>query len=182
MMNRRNFLKQAGCLSAAAASGLSWQPAQASEQDSERSLRLYNIHTGEYLTTTFWAGGQYLDDGIMALDLLLRDHRANRAIAMQRELYDKMHHLQQLFSSREPLYVISGYRAPDSNAGLRHASNAVAEHSLHMQGRAVDIRIPGVSHRHLHKAALAMRSGGVGYYPQDGFIHLDTGRVRNWKA
>ncbi|MBT14088.1 MAG: hypothetical protein CMI02_18855 [Oceanospirillaceae bacterium] len=80
------------------------------------------------------------------------------------------------------MYIISGYRAPKTNSDLRHVSNGVAEHSLHMQGRAIDIRIPGVSHRHLHKAALAMRTGGVGYYPKSGFIHIDTGRVRHWTA
>ncbi|WP_265573688.1 DUF882 domain-containing protein [Venatoribacter cucullus] len=185
MLNRRHFLRQAACLGAAGVAGLSSVPLLAQPQagmtdQAERTLRVYNIHTGEYLTTTFWADGQYQDEEIQALDLLLRDHRANQAMAMQRELYEKMFHLQELFSSREPLYVISGYRSPGTNSGLRQVSDGVAENSLHMQGRAVDIRIPGVSHRHLHKAALAMGSGGVGYYPKSGYIHLDTGRVRSW--
>lgn len=181
MLQRRHFLQQAACLGAAAIGGLS-SPRVAARHQEERALRLYNIHTGEYTNSTFWANGHYLDDGVEALDLLVRDHRRDQVMAMQRELYQNMYQLQQLFDSHEPLYVISGYRAPESNASLRYTSSGVAEHSLHMQGRAIDIRIPGVSHRHLHRAALAMGSGGVGYYPKSGFIHIDTGRTRHWTA
>lgn len=180
MLTRRRLLQHSASL---AFTGLALPTLAAPlPRADERTLRLYNIHTGEQLTSTFWAHGMYQADAIQELDLLLRDHRANQAIAMQTELYEKIYYLQQLFHSKEPLHIISGYRAPKSNAELRHASHAVAENSLHIQGRAVDIRIPGVSHRHLHKAALAMRSGGVGYYPEEGFIHLDTGRVRHWQT
>ena len=182
-MNRRQFLQRSGMLATAGISGFSILPAQAQQSpQGERRLHLYNIHTGEETNAVFCIEGQFLNEGLQSLDLILRDHRANQAMAMQRMLYEKMYYLQQLFSSKEPLYIVSGYRSPKSNADLRHSSTAVAEHSLHTQGRAVDIRIPGVSHRDLHKAALAMRSGGVGYYPKDGFVHLDTGRVRHWQA
>ena len=184
MNNRRQFLRQAAALSAAGIASAVAIPGffAQSQQKGERSLQVYNIHTGESANCTFWADGQYLDDEIQTLDYLVRDHRANQALAMQRELYQNMYYLQELFGHHEPLYIISGYRAPKTNSDLRHASDGVAEHSLHMQGRAIDIRIPGVSHRHLHKAALAMGSGGVGYYPKSGFIHIDTGRVRHWTA
>lgn len=182
-MNRRTFLQRSALFSAGlAAFHNSVAQATPNYFAGERSLNLYNIHTGESINTLFSIDGQYVSEGIQSLDLLLRDHRANEAIAMQHELYEKMHYLQQLFSTNKPLYVISGYRCPNSNAAMRHLSHNVAENSLHTQGRAVDIRIPGVSHRDLHKAALAMRSGGVGYYPKDGFIHIDTGRVRQWQA
>ncbi|UXD86078.1 DUF882 domain-containing protein [Thalassolituus hydrocarboniclasticus] len=180
-MQRRHFLKQAACLGAAGITGLSSTRVFAGQQE-ERTLRLYNIHTGEFTNSTFWANGRYIDDGVAELDLLVRDHRRDQVMAMQRELYQNMYQLQQLFASHEPLYIISGYRAPESNASLRYANAGVAEHSLHMQGRAIDIRIPGVSHRHLHRAALAMGNGGVGYYPKSGFIHIDTGRTRHWTA
>ncbi|WP_419812232.1 DUF882 domain-containing protein [Bacterioplanoides sp.] len=185
MQQRRQFLKNTALLGAASLSSqLSF--AEQFKQDQqiaeERTLHLYNIHTGESLKTTFWADGQYQDGEIQDIDLLMRDHRANQAIAMQRRLYDKLYHLQNLFNSKEPLYVVSAYRAPKTNADLRRQSNGVAEGSMHMQGKAIDIRIPGVSHRHLHKAAVAMRSGGVGYYPKSGFIHIDTGRRRQWQG
>lgn len=181
MLQRRHFLKQAACLGAAGITGLSSTRAFAGQQE-ERTLRLYNIHTGEFTTSTFWANGHYIHEGVESLDILVRDHRRDQVMAMQRELYQNMYQLQQLFASHEPLYVISGYRAPESNASLRYTSSGVAEHSLHMQGRAIDIRIPGVSHRHLHRAALAMGNGGVGYYPKSGFVHIDTGRTRHWTA
>jgi len=185
MQQRRQFLKQAALLGAASLTSqlsLAEQMKQNQQIAEERTLRLYNIHTGESLQTTFWADGEYLDDEIQQIDLLMRDHRADQAIAMQRRLYDKLYHLQSLFNSKEPLYVVSAYRAPKTNADLRSHSNGVAEGSMHMQGKAIDIRIPGVSHRHLHQAAMAMRSGGVGYYPKSGFIHIDTGRRRHWQG
>ena len=188
MPARRQFLKQlAGAGSAAALMGSSQLSfAEQFKQDQkiaeERTLKLYNIHTGESLQATFWADGQFVDDEVQQIDLLMRDHRANQAMAMQRRLYEKLYHLQNLFGSKEPLYVVSAYRAPKTNADLRRHSGGVAEGSMHMQGKAIDIRIPGVSHRHLHKAAVAMRSGGVGYYPKSGFIHIDTGRRRHWQG
>lgn len=188
MSARRQFLKQlAGASSAAALMGTSQLSfAEQFKQDQniaeERTLKLYNIHTGESLRATFWADGQFVDDEVQQIDLLMRDHRANQAMAMQRRLYEKLYHLQNLFASKEPLYVVSAYRAPKTNADLRQHSDGVAESSMHMQGKAIDIRIPGVSHRHLHKAAVAMRSGGVGYYPKSGFIHIDTGRRRHWQG
>lgn len=187
-MNRRSFLQQSAWFGAAAfaapTQALSTQFLNPQSSQGERSLHLYNIHTGESLKTVFAIDGQYLSEGIQALDLLLRDHRSNQAIAMQHELYEKMYYLQQRFSahSKAPLYIISGYRCPTSNASLSQKSQGVASNSLHTQGRAVDIRIPGVIHRDLHKAALSMRAGGVGYYPKDGFIHLDTGRIRQWQT
>ena len=182
-IDRRQFLKQSCYVTA----GLATANAQAlapriSEGMGERTLRLYNIHTGEQVNVPFCVEGQYLGEGVQALDLILRDHRSNQSCAMQYALYEKMYHLQQLFNTNKPLYVISGYRSPSSNASLHDLSHSVAENSLHMQGKAVDIRIPGVSHRDLHKAALAMGSGGVGYYPKDGFIHIDTGRTRQWRS
>lgn len=184
-MNRRQFIQNSlwTATGIAAAHAI---PAHAATNyfAGERALHLYNIHTGETSKSVFSVDGEYLSEGVQELDILLRDHRANQAIAMQHELYEKMYYLQQLFGaiSKQPLYIISGYRCPNSNAQMRHQSSNVAENSLHMQGKAVDIRIPGISHRDLHKAALAMRSGGVGYYPKDGFVHIDTGRVRQWQA
>lgn len=180
VLNRRHFLQQTSLLGAGFASSLSLTAHADMRANEERHLRLYNIHTGESLTTTFWANGQYLDGEIQVIDRLMRDHRANEAIAMQRELYQRLYELQQLFNAREPLYIVSAYRSPTTNQRLRQQSSGVAQTSMHIQGKAIDVRIPGVSHRHLHKAALAMHAGGVGYYPKSGYIHLDTGRNRQW--
>lgn len=181
MINRRHFLRHSQLLAAAAiASPQAFAGQNQPVVQGERALHLYNIHTGETLKSTFWVDGQYQDAEIQQLDLLMRDHRADEAIAMQRRLYEKLYKLQSLFKADQPMYVISAYRAPKTNSSMRRHSNGVAEGSLHMQGKAIDIRIPGVSHRDLNKAALAMRDGGVGYYPKSGFIHVDTGRTRRW--
>ncbi|WP_028292029.1 DUF882 domain-containing protein [Oceanobacter kriegii] len=183
-MQRRGFLRSAVQLT----SGL-WLAGASHEllagqqvAQGERTLKLYNIHTGETIKSTYWADGHYIKDELQQLDYLLRDHRSGGVNAIQRGLYDRIHYLQQTFASREPVYIISGYRSPKSNSSLRKTTSGVAEGSLHMQGRAVDIRIPGVSHRSLHKAAVGLGEGGVGYYPRSGFIHIDTGRTRRWTA
>lgn len=180
MLNRRVFLQQTAAVSAAGMAGFSMN-AQASSP-AEKTLHLYNIHTGETVSSTFWAEGFYIDSEIETLDMLLRDFRANDVIAMERELYHHLHRLQTMFNAKQPLNIISGYRSPGTNARLSANSNGVAKRSLHMQGRAIDLRIPGVSTNDLQKAALNMRFGGVGYYPEDGFVHLDTGRVRRWQG
>jgi len=186
MLNRRHFLQQLAAVSAAGMSGLSMS-ANASETSSgivtpDRTLHLYNIHTGETVKRTFWSQGEFIDSEIEDLDMLLRDFRANDVMAMERQLYNDLYTLQERLSPGKPLYIISGYRSPETNQKLRNGSSGVAKRSLHMQGRAIDLRIPGVSHKELHKAALELRSGGVGYYPNSGFVHIDTGRVRRWQG
>jgi len=186
MLDRRRFLQQFAAVSAAGMTGLSTNAYAASESiiDSgpDRTLNLYNIHTGETVKSTFWSQGQFIDSEIEMIDMLVRDFRANDVISMDRKLYQDLYELQTRLSPNKPMYIISGYRSPKTNAALRNGSSGVAKKSLHMQGRAIDLRIPGVSHKELHRAALELRSGGVGYYPKSGFVHLDTGRVRRWQG
>ena len=146
----------------------------------ERILRLHNLHTGENLKATYWAEGQYLAEEIAALNRVLRDHRSNETYRMDQRLFDMLHVLQQQVGSDGTFHVISGYRSPKTNAMLNRNSSGVAKRSLHMQGRAIDIRLPGVELKHLRQAALNMKAGGVGYYPRSDFIHIDTGRTRFW--
>lgn len=177
MISRRNFLKTAtgtaAILAAPAALAKPGQPA-------ERILRLHNLHTGENLKATYWAEGQYIAEEMAELDRVLRDHRSNESYNMDRRLFDILHELQQQVGSNGTYHVISGYRSPKTNAMLNSKSSGVAKRSLHMQGRAIDIRLPGVDLKHLRQAALSLKTGGVGYYQKSGFIHIDTGRTRFW--
>ena len=178
MISRRNFLKAAtgtAAILVAPAAALA-KPAD----PAERVLRLHNLHTGERLKATYWAEGQYIPEELAAIDRVLRDHRADEITQIDRRLYDLLYTLQQQVSSNSSYHVISGYRSPATNAKLHHNSNGVAKRSLHMQGRAIDIRLPGVELKHLRKAALSLKAGGVGYYPKSNFIHVDTGRPRFW--
>ena len=177
MISRRNFLKAAtGTAAILAAPAALAKPGQ----PGERILRLQNLHTGEKLKATYWADGQYIAEEMAALNRVLRDHRSNETYKMDQRLFDILHVLQQQVDSNGTYHVISGYRSPKTNAMLNRNSNGVAKRSLHMQGRAIDIRLPGVELKHLRKAALELKAGGVGYYQKSGFIHVDTGRTRFW--
>lgn len=181
MVSRRNFLKMATgtVLSATAPSVLASTSLQIPQQG-ERILRLQNIHTGEKLKATYWAEGNYIPEELSAIDHILRDHRSREATVMDRNLYDLLYALQQQVEQQGTYQIISGYRSPATNNKLRNATNGVAKRSLHMRGKAVDIRLPGVELKHLRQAALQLHAGGVGYYPKSNFIHVDTGRPRFW--
>ena len=181
MTTRRDFLKLAGgsALMTLAPSAFA-RTILPESKGGERILRFQNIHTGEKLSATYWADGSYIAEEIAAIDRVLRDHRSKEFMAMDRKLYDLLYTLQQQVEKPGTYQIISGYRSPASNAKLRGASNGVAKRSLHMRGKAVDIRLPGVELKHLRQAALELRAGGVGYYPKSNFIHVDTGRPRFW--
>jgi uncharacterized protein YcbK (DUF882 family) len=145
-----------------------------------RSLKFYNLHTGETLSTTYWQDGQYLPRELDRVNHILRDFRANEIKPIDPALLDLLTRIQHRLGTNQPFQVISGYRSPATNAMLHANSEGVAVHSLHVEGKAIDIAVPGRSLEDLRGAALAQRAGGVGYYPRTGFVHVDTGRVRFW--
>jgi len=146
----------------------------------ERKLSFYNTHTGESVSTTFWADGSYQPEGLAEIYHVLRDFRTNDVKPINSRLLDLLHSLTTKLETDAQLHVISGYRSPRTNAMLASKSNGVAKHSLHMEGLAIDIRIPGRELAHVRKAAIALHGGGVGYYPSSNFVHVDVGRVRTW--
>ena len=145
-----------------------------------RRLSLESLHTGERLTTAYWADGQYQRDSLSDIDWVLRDHRTNTSHPMDPKLLDLLFALDNAFGGGVTFQVISGYRSPETNRMLVTASDGVARGSLHLQGQAIDIRVPGVSLTSLRKTAMALQAGGVGFYPRSDFVHVDTGRVRYW--
>ncbi|MFV1972466.1 MAG: DUF882 domain-containing protein [Thiohalobacterales bacterium] len=176
-VSRRDFLR----LGAGAAAGLLCPAALASlNAGPQRSLAFYNTHTGESLETVYWAAGEYLEDGLREINTVLRDHRADETWPMDRNLLDLLTALQAEVNCHNPFHVISGYRSPATNARLRGKSSGVARRSYHMQGKAIDLRLPGCALADLHKAALSLKAGGVGSYAASDFIHVDVGPVRRW--
>lgn len=148
----------------------------------ERRLHVINTHTGEELDARYFVGGAYSPEQLGALDWLLRDYRTSEVLTMDSRLFDLLHELA-LAAGREPRYeIISGYRSPATNAVLAATTDGVSSHSLHMEGRAIDVRMVGLPSIALRDLALARQDGGVGYYPVSDFIHLDTGRVRSWSG
>jgi uncharacterized protein YcbK (DUF882 family) len=146
----------------------------------ERILSLYNTHTDEKVTARYWLNGSYRKHGLHEINRVMRDHRSNRAHPIDPDLLDLLYVIQKTIGRRGAFHIVSGYRTPETNNMLARILPGVAEHSMHTQGRAVDIRLPGSDLRDLHRAARGLRGGGVGYYPQSNFIHVDVGRVRYW--
>lgn len=147
----------------------------------ERSLSLYNTHTGEQLKQiVYWEEGSYLTEALQDISFVLRDHRTNETHSIDPITLDLMAAISRKLNARRPFEIISGYRSPQTNNSLRSKSSGVAKNSYHMQGKAVDLRLPGVPLKSLRKAALDLRMGGVGYYPKSDFVHVDSGRVRSW--
>lgn len=147
----------------------------------ERTISLYNTHTGEMLSRfIYWQDGNYIKDALDEISYLLRDHRTDEAIEFDPLVIDQAYALSRKFDTRQPFEIFSGYRSEETNQELRHGSRRVAKRSLHIEGRAIDLRLPGVSIKQLRAAALSLRYGGVGYYPKSGFVHIDSGPVRHW--
>ena len=177
VINRRRFLQLCG----GSAAGLFLPAVRANVvTQPDRVLSLYNTHTGERLKRTYWSQGVYIREHIKEIEWLLRDHRQHLSHVYDLKIFDMLYQLQHLIGTRKPFHVISGYRTPETNAMLFRTTSGVDKKSFHMSGRAIDIRVPRYDIARLHKAALSLQAGGVGYYPRSNFIHLDTGKVRSW--
>jgi uncharacterized protein YcbK (DUF882 family) len=145
-----------------------------------RALSFYNVHTGEALKTVYFDNGEYVPGALREVNYFFRDFRANLVKEIDPRLLDLLHRIHRALDTSQPFNLISGYRSPATNALLAGQSEGVARHSLHMYGMASDINVQGRSLALVQIVALAMRGGGVGYYPRSGFVHVDTGRVRRW--
>lgn len=173
-MRRRHFLKLG------AAGMLAWASGKSFAAMPDRKLSLLNIHTGEALTTTYWSEGNYIGESLQEIDHVLRDFRTGESMAMDSRLLDLLHVIRTNLGGALPFHVISGYRSPVTNAYLAETTSGVAKKSLHMKGQAADIFLPGHDLPTLHRVALGLKMGGVGYYPSSNFVHVDVGRVRAW--
>ena len=145
-----------------------------------RTLAFVNTHTGERFADAYFENGAYVSDAMQAINRVMRDHRSNEVHAIDPRLLDQLSDLRGVVGARQPYQIISGYRSPATNSMLHERSSGVAAHSLHMDGRAIDIRVGGIGLTQLRDAAIGMRRGGVGFYPASDFVHVDTGRVRRW--
>ncbi|WKB53079.1 YcbK family protein [Eleftheria terrae] len=147
-----------------------------------RALKFAHLHTGERLSVEYFAQGAYLPDALAEINRLLRDFRTAEVKPIDPHLLDLLHGLAERTGTSRPFEIISAYRSPHTNEALRgkSAHSGVATRSLHMTGQAMDIRLADVSLPDLRRAALSMGAGGVGYYPESRFVHVDTGRVRAW--
>lgn len=147
----------------------------------KRKIHLLNVHTGDEFNGVYWADGLYVPEALAAVNSLMRDHRTGEWCTMDPGLLDTLFSLGQCIGTSCTYHIISGYRSPSTNALLQRKGYGVAKNSLHMEGKAADIHLSGIPLKKLHRLALRLRAGGVGYYPKSNFLHIDTGPVRHWR-
>lgn len=177
---RRNLL-----IAGAAGSLLPWTLGNAASRGRnivypDRSLSLYNVHTGEKNNVVYWSDGKYIGSGLNDINWLLRDFRTSEIKAIDPRLLNILYLLTRKLETEQSIIVLSGFRSKKTNDMLRKTTEGVARRSFHMAGRAIDIRIPRTKTSDIQRAALRLNGGGVGYYPRSNFVHLDSGPVRTW--
>lgn len=155
--------------------------APVSSGSQEYRLRLHHLHTNESIDVVYRVGDAYNPKALHELDHFLRDHRNGAVHHFDPRLFDLLRDItEEIGVPESEIQIICGYRSPWSNKFLRRHSSGVAKHSLHMRAQAIDIRIPAVATAHLRDVALTLQRGGVGYYSQSDFVHVDVGRIRRW--
>lgn len=178
--NRRQFVTRAAALCGVLGSAATLPALGAATLLPARSLRFVHTHTGETLNARYFEGGMYSDTCLNQVNYLLRDFRTGESHPIDPSLLDILYELQTRANHEGSFQVISGYRSPKTNAMLHAHSNGVAEHSQHLLGKAIDVRLTGYSTRSLSEHARSLSRGGVGFYASSDFVHIDTGSVRFW--
>ena len=182
VISRRQFLKTVAYGSLMAMGSTNIVHAAYTTFTAHKTLNLEHHHTGEKLSVTYFENGRYIRPALREISYLLRDYHNSEIYPIDPSLLDQLHDVKLLLGVKKPFQIVSAYRSPETNANLRRHSRGVAKHSLHMEGKAIDIRIDGVGSSYIRNAALALHKGGVGYYPRSNFVHIDTGDVRTWRG
>ena len=181
--SRRRVLKAGSVLAGVSAAGfLAGGARSRNATDAPRRIALLNLHTNERLDVEYFRDGAYLPDALSSIEVCLRDFRTGQRHVIDPSLMDYLVEVAHALGVDPAFSVISGYRSPQTNAYLHEKSTGVAQRSLHMEGRAIDVRMAGVDCASLAAHALDLKRGGVGYYRASDFVHLDTGRFRTWKG
>jgi uncharacterized protein YcbK (DUF882 family) len=175
LLNRRGLLS--GAVAAASIAFVKPVPAVSF---TPRSVSLYNTHTGEWVRSVYWADGHYIREAVKDINWVLRDHHSGDVCPMNAGLLDLLQLLRTQLDCQDPFLVVSGYRSAATNAWMHAHRRGVASKSFHIKGMAIDLRCEGRDLSQLHRAAISLRAGGVGYYPKSDFVHVDCGPIRYW--
>jgi len=181
-LSRRNFI---GFILCAGIAGLCPKPVFAAIDELStkgRSLSLYNPHTKDRFNGVYWHNGKYVAEALKNINHIMRDFHAHDIKQIDTHLLDLLSVISIKLQPEKPFHIISGYRSPETNAKLRKSGKGAAKNSYHIQGKAVDIRLPGYRTSVLRRTAFKLKKGGVGYYPHQKFVHIDVGPLRYWKG
>lgn len=146
----------------------------------ERQLSFFHTHTSETLTVTYYRDGEYVASALGELNHFLRDFRTGDVTTMNPDVFDILYEIQAVSGSTGTYQIISAYRSPATNEMLRSKTSGVARNSQHLSGNAIDVRLTDLKTAKLRDVALSLQRGGVGYYKDSDFVHVDTGPVRQW--
>ncbi|MEP6885554.1 MAG: DUF882 domain-containing protein [Gammaproteobacteria bacterium] len=192
--NRRRVLRAGGALAGVSAAALltgramgrdtaaAHRAVRSKVAPGDRRIALLNLHTDERLEIEYSRDGTYVSEALSAIQVLLRDFRTGEQHVIDPSLLDYLVEVAHRVGADPVFSVISGYRSPQTNAAMHEKSAGVAQHSLHMEGRAIDVRMTGINCADLAARAEDLQRGGVGYYRASNFVHLDTGAFRIWKG
>ena len=173
LLNRRKLLS-----GAAAAASIAFVTPVPAVSFAPRSVSLYNTRTGEWVRSVYWAEGHYIREAVRDINWLLRDHHSGEVYPMNAGLLDLLQMLHTQLDCQDPFLVVSGYRSPTTNAWMHAHRAGVATRSFHVKGMAIDLRCEGRDLSQVHRAAKSLRAGGVGFYPEPDFVHVDCGPIR----
>jgi uncharacterized protein YcbK (DUF882 family) len=174
---RRREVIRTGLLGLAA---MALTPAALAQGAGTRAISVRRMQTGESFSGVYWRDGRYDRDALRRLDMVFRDPTLDETTPMDPRLFDVLHTIARRLDTDESWDVLSGYRAPETNASRARQSRRVSRVSLHMSGMAADVRLPGRQAMGIARLAADLQTGGVGLYRRDGFVHLDCGPARRW--
>ena len=177
-LSRRRFIRTITAATTGMVLLSPWRSVFANNAD--RSLSFFHTHTGEHLKLTYFCDGEYQQEALQEINHYLRDFRTGDVHNIEPQLMDILATIQTVSDSHGTYEIISGYRSPRTNESLRQQGHSVAKRSLHMLGKAIDVRLTDIKTSNLRKIAMNLKRGGVGYYSKSDFVHIDTGRVRYW--
>ena len=145
-----------------------------------RRISMFSGRTGESIDVIYWIEGDYIKESVREINHFMRDWRTDGVHQIDLRTIDIMAASRNLLETGEPYKLLSGYRTPQTNAMLRSRSRSVARNSLHMEGKAADLRMSSRSVSQVARAASSCNAGGVGRYSRSNFVHVDCGPIRTW--
>ena len=181
LWTRRQFVQSSLTGLALLGCRIIWPGSAFSSSLPEGRIRLYNTHTDEHLTVQYRSrAGRYDRGALKDINYLLRCNHSKTVHRMDIRLVEFINHIEKVVGRGKEVHIYSGYRSKSYNDILVLHEQGAVTNSFHTKGQAMDFSIPGIRLASVRRAAVKLQQGGVGYYRQQGFIHIDSGPARSW--